>query len=84
METLGPLGAMGGGGTCCADAMDNGVEVPQRLDRTSRGSCNATSGRTLRNRKQRPEELFVQLGSQQMREEAAQVPDDGEWINQVC
>lgn len=67
-----------------ADAMDNSVEAPQRLNRTSRGSCNPTSGRTLRNRKRRPEELFVQLGSQQMREEAAPVPDDGERINQVC
>ena len=24
------------------------------------------------------------MGSQQVREEAAQVPDKGEWINQVC
>ena len=39
---------------------------------------------TLKNRKQRPEELFVQVGSQQVREAAAQVPDMGEWINQVC
>ena len=39
---------------------------------------------TLKNWKQRPEELFVQVGSQQVRGEAAQVPDEGEWINQVC
>ena len=38
---------------------------------------------TLKNLKQRPEELFVQVGSQQVREAAAQVPDKGEWINQV-
>ena len=30
---------------------------------------------TLKNLKQRPEELFVQVGSQQVREAAAQVPD---------